>query len=1165
MNDLPSLFPMPGHLKPASRRHHRSSEESPTRQRISDDLLAHLARTSPVEALNGPLKGCLDTATASEQAFAIRAALASEKIREWLDELSEWPWPSGPPGFPTSAGFEMPTAKRRKVSGSGLLRPEEPAEDGHRYIGSLMAAELAEFERRLEEISQDMDELNVEEIKRHVLHNHIMPLSRPGTPTSDTRSVTSSMSSFARMDDLSAIVTAIVMQALPNLSKLVRSMNVWRARLAVLGGVPSLLDAISDAEIALRSGWNTISLQSRRTSEDTLMRNGSSENATSTDLTWNDFEVMKSVLERKIAKPGSVLDYMLDTVEGGEDTLPEAWLDRMEAVEEGYGEWAAACERKIREAEWAREARARISARPVSPKIEERVVETHAPEAVDGAQVPRLSTDDAPQHAEDGFENVSQTNLTSAQELISNEIDAAQYLQKSGSHNVLPVVDDDVKAVTLPVPINVERLFSKDDQARLIDTAATGETDGLGNKDPVGTNTNVTLPLSVNIQAQYSEEHEEPIETPATGHMHGLEIEELVTSRDTPIPVSNTTQPSCSEDDPEIPAEAAATRRLGVRESGETKLIENASPTQPTKSDIVQEGGPEEELPSESHNVHPHNGPEDTDTRPALQSTDSVDQRRVPDSRDNVSGVGQENEPKEDTHSIPSSEGIVSNSQQPVIESSNVDKASLPHESNGKTAYSLSHIETTASLQEEPCDEPAPPTPVSTMEEELSLPPLTNRTRRESSASETSIVVHGQSSHFLEASADGPEISGSPELPRLRDVQEMYRQETASPPSSPPVRLGKQRAASVTFSDTPTLVQTPDLEDIVPDSPLEVSFLDDDLEDNRSDTRSDIGSPRKGRTSAMDDQLQQQISEILESIPANIKLSSEPQTPNLNPPDLVLPRLKRPSKDPIRRSASSLSSRAPTPSFTLAPAYGKNPRPRHTRGNQEIKVYHLSRSTGEAPIKLFIRLVGENGERVMVRVGGGWADLGEYLKEYATHHGRRSAGGDPGKVEIRDLPRVATSRTNTGSSPPSRPASALDFAPMTPLNVRKTRKSFGPVDEPSPTSAPSSSKPPPKTPANPTVGTPQAPDNNTPSSGGSTRSRSSSRLSWTEEDSSLGLAGPTGKKVEMSEESRAWVESVKEKVRLASGERKVSGTDSIDGRFGEIGKVGGTKRLFRKG
>jgi hypothetical protein len=125
-----------------------------------------------------------------------------------------------------------------------------------------------------------------------------------------------------------------------------------------------------------------------------------------------------------------------------------------------------------------------------------------------------------------------------------------------------------------------------------------------------------------------------------------------------------------------------------------------------------------------------------------------------------------------------------------------------------------------------------------------------------------------------------------------------------------------------------------------------------------------------------------------------------------------------------------------------------------------------------------------------------------------------------------------------------------------------------------------------------------------PSDASSQRSRSSSRVSWDEEDGgagALGMAGPRAKQVEMSEEKRKWVESVKEKVRIASGEHRppppppMSGEGSAGGggleaslmdrggggggvrsasasasaagtaRLGEMGKVGSTKRLFRRG
>ncbi|KAL2015011.1 hypothetical protein VTK56DRAFT_6534 [Thermocarpiscus australiensis] len=114
----------------------------------------------------------------------------------------------------------------------------------------------------------------------------------------------------------------------------------------------------------------------------------------------------------------------------------------------------------------------------------------------------------------------------------------------------------------------------------------------------------------------------------------------------------------------------------------------------------------------------------------------------------------------------------------------------------------------------------------------------------------------------------------------------------------------------------------------------------------------------------------------------------------------------------------------------------------------------------------------------------------------------------------------------------------------------------------------------------------------TPPSDASLHSSRSSRVSvgcWDDdgESAALGVAGPRPRQIQMSKESRAWVESVKEKVRIASGERKAlpsitsGGGDSsndnegletspMEGHagaramFGEMGKVGSTKRLFIK-
>ena len=305
-----------------------------------------------------------------------------------------------------------------------------------------------------------------------------------------------------------------------------------------------------------------------------------------------------------------------------------------------------------------------------------------------------------------------------------------------------------------------------------------------------------------------------------------------------------------------------------------------------------------------------------------------------------------------------------------------------------------------------------------------------------------------------------------------------------------------------------------------------------------------------GTVEGADDHLEQKISSILATVPARIRLSSEVEiesSPNgrSSPPKSYA--TVSPGVRPLRATSAS-------PSFTLAPAYAKNPRPRAKGSNPDIKLYHLHRSSGEAPIKLFVRLVGENGERVMVRVGGGWADLGEYLKEYATHHGRRSASD--GRIEIQDIPKlnskssIASLRAQaTGrSTPTGRPDSAMS-RPGSSLAFARTRASEGsPIET--------------RTPTTPQFASARRQELTPPSGSSSVSSmRSSSRLSWTgaEEEPALGLAGPKSKKVDISPDKQAWVEGMLGQVRKASAQKR----EEVD--FGSLGKIGTTKRVFRRG
>lgn len=335
--------------------HARTDSRSPTRPRLADDILADLSPATILEAFTNPsgkLKASIEAATPSERAFGLRATLMSKKIQEWVDELSGWPWPAEG----GSLGFEMPTPKRRKLStqaeehngnGTGCESSQEPA-----YMGSLLATEVERYQTRIDDIAAEMEDLDVEAIKRHVLDTHFSPRSRPSSSGSTAPPMPSLFSSYTRMDDFTVVITATVLRSLPNLSRLMRLMDAWKIRLVVLRNVPPLLSALDDAEIALQSGWAKI-----RTPGQTLA--GNEQPLEDRYLSRTAFEVMRGTLQQRVTGLGRDIDYMLDTLEGRKDTLPEAWLDRMESLESDYGSWVVSGDRKVREGEWVKMAKAR--------------------------------------------------------------------------------------------------------------------------------------------------------------------------------------------------------------------------------------------------------------------------------------------------------------------------------------------------------------------------------------------------------------------------------------------------------------------------------------------------------------------------------------------------------------------------------------------------------------------------------------------------------------------------------------------------------------------------------------------------------------------------------------------------------------------------------------
>jgi hypothetical protein len=327
---------------------------------------------------------------------------------------------------------------------------------------------------------------------------------------------------------------------------------------------------------------------------------------------------------------------------------------------------------------------------------------------------------------------------------------------------------------------------------------------------------------------------------------------------------------------------------------------------------------------------------------------------------------------------------------------------------------------------------------------------------------------------------------------------------------------------------------------------------------------------QKSTSSAED--LERKISDILTTIPGRIRLRSSPgpDAPEVKPARGLLAKGSR----GYLRAARSISG-LKSPELTLSPAKSEfdlnntasgRRSAAAARGDNDIKLYHLTQPGKEQPIKLFIRRVGENGERVMVRVGGGWSDLGEYLRQYAEHHGRRTAS--EGKFEVLGLevknPDSSPTRPDSRASKMERRISVgFPLASPNTTPVKSSGLSYFTSDE-APPPMPSF-----------ITGTPGAAEDPTmPSS-------TSSRSSW--QGKEVGLAGPKAKKLDLSGEKLEWIEGMMKQARTVSSnvitsshppfERTDSRGDSRPGsavggkksEFGDLGKVGATKRVFMKG
>ena len=154
--------------------------------------------------------------------------------------------------------------------------------------------------------------------------------------------------------------------------------------------------------------------------------------------------------------------------------------------------------------------------------------------------------------------------------------------------------------------------------------------------------------------------------------------------------------------------------------------------------------------------------------------------------------------------------------------------------------------------------------------------------------------------------------------------------------------------------------------------------------------RSRTHSPAGSQSSTVS-QLQKHLDAILTTVPLNIKLINNDE---LSPHESLQYDYR-----------NELSPECP---YVIAPASWDERRASALSAHSNIKLYHLRTIDRPTPLKLYLRVVGEGGHQVMVRVKGGWVDFGDFLRDFVAPNTR-------GRKARRQNDRLSVRATSTAS------------------------------------------------------------------------------------------------------------------------------------------------------
>ena len=1204
-----------------------------------DPLLRSLSPEATLQALSSTdavpkneksahdiLSRSISQVSPADRALGIRAAVAAKNLTLWYKEVQSWDWPQ----------------RSDAHLGKAFIPPSSPSDSEIEHYGSLPSVVVEQHETRIEEIRDGMDSLGVEDLKEHVLNAHIPSRSRPSSSNS-TVSIPPPLS-YVQLSDFTAVITATILRVLPILSRLNSLLSTWDVRLLVLHQIPGLLRSLALTRAALDEAFVPLKSRDPPTEKDAL-------------YSRTNFYAKQAELGAVVASAGRRMDNVLDALEGREDSLPDNWIDDLEAIEADFGTWAVEAEKRSTENEWLR-----INARtnpspdhssqsdetphvsepstnesestkrnarpplmetiteepgictPVSdhetvekPELDSRLTEPpypviDAPDVSHGytasdaldRQVPldenkssqRASVREgdfpgdlacSPQNKELSSDSQPETTIPPPPADQPNRPSVAGFEgQLESEHS--PALAQDLKnpntssshvnispSASSPVP-------SSDSPPNVggIAQVPSPVTESAGDLCQTGGNDSVSRQVGSSKVSEPNSNPEssnlDPGLRPVTTEEESTTLASVVAEAATDVPVSGTATRKSSSDNSMSSLPEPSKPSLDIQKDVTQSLTQpddaTPSPKQPLESPIKM--SKTRCHSSDKHNKHRRH-------RSSNASLDSLSDypslTSSPDMREPQTGSSNGTTLFVDTPPQRVQPGPAATHHDHTLREDRLrrfdNQKASPHMGLGHNrAVSLPlqrfinerldmHYDSEGGEIDSPSAGRRPST-ASNLERQ-DMPALSNKVR----SSTPTDNIQRLASHRLGSpretkhvprSKTGNQLSGPWEHKKKAPLKNLAQRALNSQPSvrSATSRLSKELKTYPSQDSLGGLGRNQS-------RPSSRASTPADLVARKSASRPSTPSRMPKRK----DHLDEKVSTILDALPGRIQLLSHAHEDDASSVASSVPFKPKERQRTVSRSGT------PAPSLTLTPALSRR-RPVHAHGPEEssVKLYHLHQGGKTNPTKLFVRSVGENGERVMVRVGGGWADLGEYLREYVAHHGRRHVSETP-RVEVQGISRdspahsspgtsMLTPTANNGRSPPDRPRSVLSNRPSSSLAVRKTRRASN-VSDATDTRAASFGEPTnasysPK--SSVSARRLSVSSNNSAGArsmasdaqhGPSVHSPATTIAAGSARSTPLGLAGPKprSRRVSMSPESEAWVEDVLGQARRSSSLRPV--------------------------